>query len=163
MDMADLETQSAATAAALAIEVVKLARVAYDITGRTPALQVYAAIQLLPTDNCGMVRMALHSLAVYLDLGVSSKDWLATCKQRARDGHTFRAVFHWQYKANRGLTPRITNRGGQLPGQPATSTERTTLDTEEQRTDGSNEPDSGDRLDKRDATKRRLRLSDLGR
>lgn len=163
MELEDLETQDPYRAAAVAIELVKQARTHPGIKDRKPGVQVYYAISLLPTDNCGMVRLALHSLACYLGIGFTSMAWLHVCQQRARDGHNFRAVFHWQYKANRGLTPRITNRGGQLPGSPTTVADGATLDTGEQRDVADTESDRRDRLDQRNATERRLRLSDLAR
>lgn len=79
-----------------------------------------AAINL-PPDYPGMLRFALHSLSVYLGLGYPSIVWLNSVLEAAHYGHSFRRCFFFDYKANRGPTPRVTNRGGHFR-QPATLT-----------------------------------------
>jgi hypothetical protein len=80
-----------------------------------PFQPIYArlAARSLPLDYPGMLRLALHSLAVYLDLGYSSSLWLECVLRAAHDGHSFRRCFFFDYKANRSPYPRVTNRGVQ--------------------------------------------------
>jgi hypothetical protein len=58
-----------------------------------------------------MIRFALHSLAVYLDLGWQSEVWLSKVLENAHLGNTFRLCFFFAYKENRCTNPRVTNRG----------------------------------------------------
>lgn len=71
------------------------------------------ALAQLPPDYPGMVRFALHSLSVYLDLGLSSAQWLKGVLEASHFGHSFRRCFFFDYKGNRGPYPRVTNRGVQ--------------------------------------------------
>lgn len=99
------------------------ARIACQLTYREyfhdPSRQLEAgqfariALMHLPLGVDGIVRLALHSLGVYLDLGYSSSQWLAHVLEAAHYGHSFRRCFFFDYKANRGLYPRVTNRGVQ--------------------------------------------------
>lgn len=71
-----------------------------------------AALEL-PPDYPGMLRFALHSLAVYLDLGMPSVVWLQNVLEASHFGHSFRRCFFFDYKENRRPYPRVTNRGVQ--------------------------------------------------
>lgn len=105
-------------------EVVICARVARQLAaihfrhgqdyGLSPASAAYAASAYLPADYKGMLRLALHSLAVYLNLGWPSVAWLRNVLEASHYGHNFRRCFFFEYKDNRGLNPRVTNRGVQL-------------------------------------------------
>jgi hypothetical protein len=111
----------AGVAARVAIQLVKKARRDPIVCARRPADQVYTAIQLLDGSGFPMVRMALHSLAVHIDLGVGSAQWLSDVCYRDLMGHSFRRCFFNAYKEGRRLTPRVTNRGGQLPSSGSDS------------------------------------------
>lgn len=82
----------------------------YDLSGATAASR---AARYLPPDFPGMLRFALHSLAVYLDLGWPSSKWLAAVLEASHFGHSFRRCFFFAYKENRSPYPRVTNRGVQ--------------------------------------------------
>ena len=71
------------------------------------------AARSLPLDYPGMLRLALHSLAVYIGLGMTTSVWLHNVLEAAHYGHSFRRCFFFDYKANRGPYPRVTNRGVQ--------------------------------------------------
>jgi len=120
------------------------------------------AARLICFEAYPMIKLALHSLAVYLDLGYTSSQWLATVAEADRFGHSFRRCFHWDYKENRRLTPRITNRGGQLPLEPAGLVIETGETDDGQSGTTRDKGDSGDRLAERDTATRRIRLSRLG-
>jgi hypothetical protein len=104
-------------------QTVICARVARQIVARvyrtdapfSPFDPIYAryAARSLPLDYPGMLRLALHSLAVYLDLGYTSSQWLTCVLEAAHYGHSFRRCFFFDYKAGRGPYPRVTNRGVQ--------------------------------------------------
>jgi hypothetical protein len=81
--------------------------------GNTPAQNASNAAWHLPTAYPGMLRFALHSLSVYLDLGYTSSQWLACVLEAAHYGHSFRRCFFFAYKASRRPYPRVTNRGVQ--------------------------------------------------
>lgn len=92
----------------------------YDYYAGTTAAECAAAVAAyLPPDGFGALRFALHSLAVYLGLGWSSKIWLQSVLERLHLGSSFRAAFFFDYKANRSPYPRVTNRGVQT-SQPLT-------------------------------------------
>jgi len=153
----------AGVAARVAIQLVKR-EVKRDVNkGLKPEGYVYAALLRLEGVGVPMVRMALHSLSVQLDLGMTSKDWLSGVLYRDLMGYTFRRCFFDAYKVNRCLTPRITNRGGQTSPLAAGVPLEEEMYNDGQRPTKAPEGDSGDRLDKRDAIKRRSRLSDLAR
>jgi len=80
---------------------------------RTNARVTQLALERLPPDYPGMLRLALHSLSVYLDLGYSSTQWLHNVLEAAHFGSSFRRCFFFEYKANRSSYPRVTNRGVQ--------------------------------------------------
>jgi len=67
----------------------------------------------LPGDGFAMLRLALHSLAVYLDFGMNSVEWLNCVLEAAHFGGSFRRCFFFDYKDNRRPYPRVTNRGVQ--------------------------------------------------
>jgi hypothetical protein len=66
-----------------------------------------------------MLRLALHSIGAYLDLGYSSTDWLNCVLEAAHMGHNFRRCFFFAYKENRSPYPRVTNRGVQNSSEAA--------------------------------------------
>ncbi len=113
----------AGIAARVAIRLVQKARRDPIVQARKPSDQAYSAIQALEGIGVPMVRMALHSLAVHLDLGVMSSQWLSDVLYRDLMGYSFRRCFFNAYKEARRLTPRVTNRGGQLPVWGTTSPE----------------------------------------
>jgi hypothetical protein len=67
----------------------------------------------LPADYPGMLKFALHSLGVYLDLGWTSLQWLTAVLEASHLSHNFRRCFFFAYKDNRSPYPRVTNRGVQ--------------------------------------------------
>jgi len=67
----------------------------------------------LPPDYPGMLRFALHSLSVYLELGMTSHDWLRNVLEASHYGSSFRRCFFFDYKEQRSPYPRVTNRGVQ--------------------------------------------------
>ncbi len=69
--------------------------------------------RILPPDGFGMLRFALHSLSVYLDIGFTSSQWLASVLEASHFGSSFRRCFFFAYKDNRCPYPRVTNRGVQ--------------------------------------------------
>jgi len=77
------------------------------------------ALRTLPLEVDGIVRLALHSLGVYLDLGYTSGEWLSAVLEASHFGHTFRRCFFFDYKENRGPYPRVTNRGVQNSSKAA--------------------------------------------
>jgi hypothetical protein len=79
----------------------------------TPTECAAWAAYRLPADYPGMLRFALHSLAVYLDLGMPSATWLQNVLEASHFGHSFRRCFFFDYKEHRGPYPRVTNRGVQ--------------------------------------------------
>jgi len=87
--------------------------------GISPSTAAYHAGASLPLDYPGMLRFALHSLAVYINLGYSSLQWLDAVLMASHFGHNFRRCFFFDYKVNRSPYPRVTNRGVQT-SQPLT-------------------------------------------
>ena len=79
----------------------------------TPSLAARRAAAALPLDYPGFLKFALHSLAVYLDIGYSSSQWLACVLEAAHYGSNFRRCFFFDYKADSVPYPRVTNRGVQ--------------------------------------------------
>ena len=75
------------------------------------------ALRKLPLDYDGMMRLALHSLHVYVALGMNSVTWLNNVLEAAHFGSSFRRCFFFDYKENRGPYPRVTNRGVQTSKQ----------------------------------------------
>jgi len=95
-----------------------LAAIYYDSGyeyAHTPSSAARHAAECLPPDYPGMLKFALHSLAVYLDIGYSSTQWLASVLDAAHYGSSFRRCFFFEYKAERRPYPRVTNRGVQAP------------------------------------------------
>jgi len=76
-------------------------------------------LETLPLEIDGIVRLALHSLGVYLDLGYTGTQWLSAVLEASHFGHTFRRCFFFDYKENRGPYPRVTNRGVQTSSEAA--------------------------------------------
>jgi hypothetical protein len=103
--------------------IVLSARVARQLAGivwrhscdlrSSPATCAATAARNLPGDYDAMVRLALHSLAVYLNLGWSTDEWQVEVLRSAHYGHGFRRCFFFDYKAGRRPYPRVTNRGVQ--------------------------------------------------
>jgi hypothetical protein len=95
-----------------------LAAVYYDAGyefSPSPSQAARQAATALPLDYPGFLRFALHSLAVYLDIGYSSSQWLAGVLDAAHYGSSFRRCFFFAYKADSVPYPRVTNRGVQGP------------------------------------------------
>jgi hypothetical protein len=86
-----------------------------DPSVRTPAQCARVALIHLPLGVDSIVRFALHSLSIYLDLGVPSSVWLSRALEASHYGHSFRRCFFFDYKENRSPYPRVTNRGVQVP------------------------------------------------
>jgi len=78
-----------------------------------PGTHCRFVLSILPLEINPMLRLALHSLGVYLDLGYSSSEWLTCVLEAAHFGHTFRRCFFFDYKVKRSPYPRVTNRGVQ--------------------------------------------------
>ena len=110
-------------------EVVLSARVARHLVyreslrpgavGNTPSQNASNAAWHLPHDYPGMLRFALLSLAVYLDFGMPSSQWLARVLEASHFGSSFRRCFFFAYKENRSPYPRVTNRGVQTSPSPS--------------------------------------------
>jgi hypothetical protein len=106
-------------------QVVICARVARQLTAQyykydryvncSPSECAAWAAYRLPPEYLGMFRFALHSLAVYLDLGMPSAVWLRNVLEASHFGHSFRRCFFFDYKEQRRPYPRVTNRGVQTP------------------------------------------------
>lgn len=104
-------------------QIVLCARVARHLAGRayydprerpiSPPAAAALAAERLPLDYPGMLKFALHSLSVYLDLGFSSLQWLETVLTASHFGSSFRRCFFFAYKEQRSPYPRVTNRGVQ--------------------------------------------------
>lgn len=97
----------------------------------SPASSASRAAEHLPLDGFGMLRFALHSLAVYLNLGWPGVEWLSEVLEASHFGSSFRRCFFFDYKENRRPYPRVTNRGVQ------NSTKQTTFGSRRAK---SNEP-----------------------
>jgi len=82
-----------------------------DPAVKTPAQCARVALLHLPLGIDGIVRFALHSLSIYLDLGYSASQWLRAVLDASHFGHCFRRCFFFDYKDNRRPYPRVTNRG----------------------------------------------------
>jgi hypothetical protein len=91
-----------------------------------PAWLPARAARNLPLDGFGMLRLALHSLAVYISMEYSSTQWLAQVLEAAHYGHSFRRCFFFEYKENRSPYPRVTNRGVQTSIEGPTTLKRKT-------------------------------------
>ncbi len=89
----------------------------------TPSQIAAAAAYFLPPEYPGMFRFALHSLSVYLGLGMTSGQWLKNVLEAAHFGSSFRRCFFFAYKENRSSNPRVTARGltGSSKRRPPTS------------------------------------------
>jgi hypothetical protein len=107
---------------------VQLAKLEYSNGRATPkTLGVYprVVLQTLPLRLSSVLRLALHSLGIYLDLGFTGKEWLHSVLEAAHYGHNFRRCFFFDYKEQRRAYPRVTNRGVQT-SPPHTSAEEQT-------------------------------------
>lgn len=101
---------------------VRLAQLEYNRATVTPtSLGVYPRVVLrtLPLEVNSILRLALHSLGVYLDLGYTSKEWLEAVLMASHFGNSFRRCFFFDYKENRSPYPRVTNRGVQNSSKAA--------------------------------------------
>jgi hypothetical protein len=78
-----------------------------------PGIFARQVLLSLPIGLDGMLRLALHSLGVYLDLGMSSQEWLQNVLEASHYGSSFRRCFFFAYKEQRRPYPRVTNRGVQ--------------------------------------------------
>jgi hypothetical protein len=115
-------------------QTVLCARVARQLAGLSrgydgpipPPNSWYATLALrsLPLDYPGFLRLAIHSLGVYLDLGYTSSQWLNQVLEASHFGHSFRRCFFFEYKENRRPYPRVTNRGVQNSSKRRTDTRR---------------------------------------
>lgn len=104
-------------------ETVLCARVAVQLTywryrnyqgmGVAPSYHARFVARILPPDYPGFLKFALHSLAVYLDMGMPSATWLQNVLEASHYGSSFRRCFFFDYKAERRPYPRVTNRGVQ--------------------------------------------------
>lgn len=100
---------------------VQLAARLYEFDRPHPLKPERYAVQAarnLPLDYPGFLRFALHSLAVYLELGWGGRQWLDSVLEAAHYGHSFRRCYFFEYKANRSPYPRVTNRGVQTSPSP---------------------------------------------
>lgn len=79
------------------------------------------ALRDLPPDYPGMLRLALHSLSVYVALGMNSVTWLENVLEAAHFGSSFRRCFFFAYKEHRSPYPRVTNRGVQTSSKHASA------------------------------------------
>jgi hypothetical protein len=105
------------------------ARIALQLTAReyrhavvnahNPGQCARVVLMHLPLNIDGIVRLALHSLGAYLDLGLTSSQWLQAVLEASHFGHNFRRCFFFDYKEQRRAYPRVTNRGV-LASQPRT-------------------------------------------
>lgn len=78
-----------------------------------PGAHCRFVLRILPLEMDGVLRLALHSLGVYLDMGYTSSQWLDAVLEASHFGHNFRRCFFFDYKENRSSYPRVTNRGVQ--------------------------------------------------
>jgi len=95
---------------------IQLVRMEYDKARCTPHnAGVYArqVLRDLPLGVDPMLRLALHSLGVYIDLGWTGQEWLSAVLSASHFGSSFRRCFFFDYKVNRCPYPRVTNRGVQ--------------------------------------------------
>jgi hypothetical protein len=76
-----------------------------------PGTHCRFVLRILPDGINPMLRLALHSLGVYLDLGYSSSQWLECVLTASHYGSSFRRCFFFDYKEQRRAYPRVTNRG----------------------------------------------------
>lgn len=53
----------------------------------------------------------LRAFGLHVERGLKMKDIRDIMIGRANEGHSWRAVILWKYKANRSRCPRVTNRG----------------------------------------------------
>jgi len=99
--------------ARVAIQLTVIQARKLDYQRLPPALLARVAARELPLDYPGFLRFALHSLAVYLDLGYRASVWLDCVLDASHYGSSFRRCFFFDYKDNRSPYPRVTNRGVQ--------------------------------------------------
>lgn len=95
---------------------LQLVRLEYDKARATPlsaGVSAREVLRVLPLEIDSILRLALHSLGVYLDLGFTSREWLQNVLEASHFGSNFRRCFFFAYKENRSPCPRVTNRGAQ--------------------------------------------------
>lgn len=151
--------------AVLARVALQLVKREYQAPGQAdfhPLVLIRLAESRLNGYEFPMIRFALHSLSAWISTHRRSQEWLSGVLYRDMMGYTYRRCFFEDYKENRRSTPRITNRGGQLPLFAAGLGLETGETDDAQSATKRDKGDSGDRLDQRDTTKRRTRLSRLG-
>jgi len=100
-------------AARVALQLVKREYDKHRACPLAPGVYAREVLYALPLEIDGIVRLALHSLGVYLDLGYTSSQWLRQVLEASHFGHSFRRCFFFDYKVNRSPYPRVTNRGVQ--------------------------------------------------
>ena len=106
--------------ARVAIQLASLHYRAHQWLDRTPAECARIVMRDLPLHVDGILRFALHSLSIYLNLGWTARQWLTAVLEASHYGSSFRRCFFFDYKENRRPYPRVTNRGVQdLPKRRA--------------------------------------------
>jgi hypothetical protein len=99
--------------ARVACQLVKLEYDKARCTHHNAGVYARQVLLSLPLEVDGIVRLALHSLGVYLDLGYTGNEWLSAVLEASHYGHSFRRCFFFDYKEQRRPYPRVTNRGVQ--------------------------------------------------
>jgi hypothetical protein len=99
--------------ARIALQLTKIEYFKCENTPFSGGIYARQALRDLPLEIDGIVRLALHSLGAYLDLGYTSSQWLTQVLEASHFGHNFRRCFFFDYKENRSPYPRVTNRGVQ--------------------------------------------------
>lgn len=105
------EYHTAGIAARVAYQLVTRISIRENATASDRLRCVHLAIDSLKGLAMPFVRMALHSLAVWIDLGKPPRQWLRDVLYRDLMGYTFRRCFFDAYKETRRVYPRVTNRG----------------------------------------------------
>lgn len=101
----------AGVCARVTIAYLKLLRKHYGDHEVKPLILIGIAVESLKGLELHTMRLALLSLAVWVEGGRQSKDWLTGVLYRDLMGFTLRRCYHDEYKANRVLTPLLANRG----------------------------------------------------
>lgn len=119
----------AAVCARVAIALIKRARIKRDIRAAQPCIVIGCTVGELHGLRLTTIRLALLSLAVWVEGKKSTQEWLAGVLMRDYYGFSIRRCYYAEYKANRRSDPRVTNRGvTSLP--MATTTNGCTKSTE---------------------------------
>jgi len=104
----------------LAFREYRTGRVALVDAGSCPRI----VLRTLPVELSSILRLALHSLGAYLDMGFTSQEWLHCVLEAAHFGSSFRRCFFFDYKEQRRAYPRVTNRGVQTSDTASNSRKR---------------------------------------